>query len=432
MLEGDVNDWLDWGQQYPREAPLVVASSLADVQRVLAATTGAVRTVGAGHSFTPLLTGAGVVLSLDGYKGIVDVDTLACRARVRAGSRLHELTSQLHDYGLGFRNLGDIDVQSIAGATSTATHGTGRGLPCLSAEILALEIVRADGDVVEVRADADPELLAAARVALGALGVITQVELQLVPAHKLHRRTWSEPIGDLIESAPQRWDDHRNFEFFYIPFSGYGFGITHDITEAPARQSSKGDDDKAVHDLRRARTLLGWSTTLRRKVIQREVSRFPAEDSVDYNWRLLASERNVRFREMEYHLPLDTALPVLAEVIDLIETQCTDVFFPIEVRQTASDDGWLSPFNDGNRISIAVHSYYQDDHQFMFDLIEPVFLAAGGRPHWGKMHSLGAVELAQMYPRFHDFVALREQWDPHGRFLNAYLAQVLGGVRVAS
>lgn len=425
-------DWLDWGQQYPREAPLVVAASVSDVQRAMTSAPGAVRTVGAGHSFSPLLTGAGLVLSLDGYQGLVEVDTVNCRAKVRAGSRLHDLTAQLHDYGLGFRNLGDIDVQSIAGATSTATHGTGKELPCLSAEILGLELVLANGEVVRLHANTDPDLLAAARVAMGLLGVITEVEVQLVPAHKLHRRTWSEPIGDLIDSAPQRWSDHRNFEFFYIPFSGYGLAITHDITDAPVRRSAKGDDDKAVHDLRRARTLLGWSTSLRRKVIQREMSRFPAEDSVDYNWRLLASERNVRFREMEYHLPVDSALPVLRQVIDLIERDRRDVFFPMEVRQTAGDDGWLSPFGDGNRISIAVHSYYRDDHQFMFDLLEPIFLAAGGRPHWGKMHSLTAPQLARLYPRYDDFAELRAQWDPQGRFLNAHLAGMFEDVRVGN
>ena len=160
------------------------------------------------------------------------------------------------------------------------------------------------------------------------------------------------------------------------------------------------------------------------------MARFPAEDSVDYNWRLLSSERNVRFREMEYHLPLDTALPVLHEVIAAIERERSDVFFPIEVRQTAGDDGWLSPFRDGNRISVAVHSYYRDDHQFMFDLVEPMFLAAGGRPHWGKMHSLTGARLAAMYPRYDDFAQLREQWDPEGRFLNAHTAGMFEGAFV--
>ena len=422
-------DWLDWGQQYPREAPVVIASSVSQVQSALRSSAGPVRPIGAGHSFSPLVVSHGTILSLDGYSGVEWVDTESMRARVRAGTRLHELTAALHEHGLAMRNLGDIDVQSIAGATATATHGTGKELPCLSTEIESLEIVRADGEVVQIDRS-DPGLLRAARVSLGALGVVTAVELQVVDAHRLHRRTWSEPLAQIVERANQLWDEHRNFEFFYIPFSGYGLCITHDITEEPARHGPKGDDDKAVTDLRRARALLGWSPTLRRKVIRREMARFPAEDAVDYNWRLLASARNVRFREMEYHLPPDQAMEVLGEVIAYIEANRRDVFFPIEVRQTAGDDGWLSPFNDGNRISIAVHSWFEDDHQFMFDALEPIFLAAGGRPHWGKMHSLGAQQLAEMYPRWDDFAELREQWDPRGVFLNAHLARMFAGAHV--
>ena len=419
-------DWLDWGQQYQREAPVVIAGSVAHVQQVLQTSTGPVRPIGAGHSFSPLVTGSATVLSLDGHSGIEWLDAEAMVARVRAGTRLHHLTAALHEHGLAMRNLGDIDVQSVAGATATATHGTGRELPCLSAEVVGMEIVRADGEVVQIGAE-DPDILAAARVSLGALGVVTALDLQLVPAHRLHRRTWSEPLPQILERADGLWSEHRNFEFFYIPFSGYGLCITHDITEAPARMGPKGDDDKAVTDLRRARSLLSWSPRLRRAVIQREMARFPAEDAVDYNWRLLASDRNVRFREMEYHLPPARALDVLGEVITYIETQRPDVFFPIEVRQSAGDDGWLSPFNDGNRISIAVHSWYRDDHEFMFDALEPMFLAAGGRPHWGKMHSLGSEELARLYPRYDDFAELRARWDPEGRFVNDHLQRMFAG-----
>jgi len=418
--------WLDWSQQYPQQAPLVTVSSVEGVQQVVTSSTG-VRPIGAGHSFSPLVDGAKTVLSLDGFKGIEWVDTEHHRVRVRAGSRLHELTALLHQQGLAFRNLGDIDRQSVAGATATATHGTGKNLPCLSAEIRALQVVRADGDVVDINGESDPDLLAAARVSLGVLGVITAVELQLVEAHRLHRRTWSEPLGDILEAVEHLWDTHRNFEFFYIPFSGYGLCITHDITSESTRHGTKGDDDKAVRELRTARTALRRAPKLRRRLIQRAMSRFPSEDAVDYNWRLLASSRNELFREMEYHLPPEYAMSVLTEVIDRIERDRPDVFFPIEVRQTASDDGWLSPFSDGNRISIAVHSWYRDDHQFMFDLLEPLFLAAGGRPHWGKMHHVTGNTLEQMYPRFRDFAELREVWDPTGKFLNAHTSDLFVG-----
>jgi len=402
---------------------MVSVDSPSTVQDLLATTPGNVRVAGAGHSFTPLLTGADMVLNLDDYQGIVTIDAAGQTVTVRAGTRLRTLNAQLHEHGLAMRNLGDIDVQSIAGATATATHGTGARLPCMAAEVTGLELVRADGEIVQL-GQGDPDLVQGARVAVGCLGVITAMDLNVVPSYRLHRRTWSEPVDVALASAMQRWEDHRNYEFFYIPFSGYVLSITHDLTEDPIRRGEKGDDDKAVRDLRLARTLLGWAPALRRAVLRREISRFPAEDSVDYSWKLLASERNVRFKEMEYHLPVDVALALLPEIISLIERDRRDVFFPIEVRQTAADDSWLSPFNDGPRISIAVHAWYRDEHQFMFDTLEPLFLAAGGRPHWGKLHSLEMSQLAALYPRFGDFVDLRDQWDPKGRFLNPHTAQM--------
>ena len=269
-------------------------------------------------------------------------------------------------------------------------------------------------------------MLRATRVSLGALGVITHVDFQVVEAHRLHRRTWSEPLADMLASAHERWREHRNFEFYHIPFSDYCLGISHDITDEPVRPGPKGDEDKAVHDLRLARNLLGWWSGLRRLMIRREIARFPAEDAIDYNWKLLATERGVRFREMEYHLPVDAGLDALREVIRIIETKRPDVFFPIEVRQTAGDDSWLSPFQGGNRISVAVHSWFRDDHSFMHSLIEPVFLAAGGRPHWGKMHGLEREKLAMLYPDFERFDALRREWDPQGKFLNDHLKRLFG------
>ncbi|MFZ2101196.1 MAG: D-arabinono-1,4-lactone oxidase [Oricola sp.] len=421
--------WLDWGRQYPADRTRIeMPASLDELRATVAEAATTVRPIGAGHSFSPLVATGATVVCLDRFKGVESIDRDRKVARVRAGSRLKELTAALHAEGLAFRNLGDIDVQSIAGATATATHGTGATLPCLSAEIAGLQIVRADGSIVIIDGETEPDLLMAARVSLGALGVVTHVDFRVVEAHRLHRKTWSMPLTEVLSSAHDLWRAHRNFEFFYIPFSDYCLCITHDVTDEPSRAGPKGDDDKAVNDLRLARSLLGWSGRLRRFVIRRELSRFPAEDAVDYNWKLLASERNVRFREMEYHLPPETALDALGEVIRLIEARRRDVFFPVEVRQTAGDDSWLSPFQGGSRISIAIHSWWKDEHAFMHSLLEPVLLAAGGRPHWGKMHGLGKDRLQSLYPDFSRFNALRREWDPEGKFLNEHLTKLFGGV----
>ncbi|QKV20196.1 D-arabinono-1,4-lactone oxidase [Oricola thermophila] len=419
--------WIDWGRQYPAAGCRIeTPSNVEEMREIVAADHGPVRAVGAGHSFSPLVADAETLVSLDSFKGIEAIDREKGIARVRAGSRLHELTAALHEEGLAFRNLGDIDAQSIAGATATATHGTGVSLPCLSAEIAGLEILRADGSMVEIDGERDPDLLAAARVSLGALGIVTRIDFRVVEAHRLHRRTWSMPLAEALSSAQDLWRTHRNFEFYYIPFSDYCLAISHDLTDEAPRAGPKGDDDAAVHDLRRARDLLGWWRWLRRLVIRRELARFPEEDAVDYNWKLLASERNVPFRETEYHLPVDTALDALKEAVAIIEARCPEVFFPIEVRQTAGDDSWLSPFQGGNRISVAVHSWWKDGHAVLQSLVEPVFLAAGGRPHWGKMHGLGREKLEALYPDFARFDELRREWDPQGRFVNDHLATIFG------
>jgi FAD-linked oxidoreductase len=423
-----VNQWLDWARQYPLDSSVVYARSTEEVQRIVSSGDSRIRVTGAGHSFTPLLSNSQLLLNVDQCSGVVDISPDDQRVTVGAGTRLYDLNAQLHDHGLALRNLGDIDVQSVAGATATATHGTGQQLKCLAAEITAIELVNAQAEVTSINGDV-AELLHAGQVALGCLGVITAVELNVVPSYRLHRRTWSEPVEQTLQAAQSRWDRHRNFEFFYIPFTGYALAITHDVTDAPVRAGAQGDDDKAVRDLRRARTALKWVPRARTRVLRREIARFPAEDSVDYSWRLLASARNERFKEMEYHLPVDTALDAFNAVRDVIERDHPEVFFPIEVRKTAADDAWLSPFHGGPRISVAVHADYRDDHHALFAAVEPIFRRAGGRPHWGKMHALDATELASRYPRFDDFVDVRRQWDPEGRFLNPYTESLFGGDR---
>jgi FAD/FMN-containing dehydrogenase len=150
------------------------------------------------------------------------------------------------------------------------------------------------------------------------------------------------------------------------------------------------------------------------------------EDAVDEGWKLLSNERPVRFNEMEYHVPLDAHMAALREVLAAIERHRPDVFFPIEARVIDRDDAWLSPFYDRVSGSIAVHTYYKDDCEFLFELIEPIFRRFGGRPHWGKLHSLKAADFAALYPRWKEACAVRAAVDPQGRMLNDHLREVFG------
>ena len=254
-----------------------------------------------------------------------------------------------------------------------------------------------------------------------------EAEVRLKDAYRLHRRTWVEPIEQIIAEAPGRWSRHRHYEFLYIPFSGYGINISHDETDAAETQRRPSADEAGLASLRRLRDWLRWSTTIRRKLTAAALQRTPTEDVNGTSWKLLASERRTPFNEMEYHLPPDAGLAVFKEVIAYIEAQRRDVFFPIEVRKTAGDQSWLSPFQGGPRVSIAVHAQAGEDHSWFFDGVEPMFRAASGRPHWGKLHSLAAEDLAALYPDFERFTALRRELDPEWALHDTRSGAVLGG-----
>lgn len=419
--------WRNWsGNQTLSPRRWVRPDSLAALQALVREAGPGCRVVGSGHSFTPVAATEATLIDLSAFSGVRGSDPRTGRARLAAGTRLRELSPALQRDGLAFRNLGDIDVQTLAGAVSTATHGTGKHLPCLSAEIRAATLVTADGSLLRVDGETDPDLLAAVQVSLGLLGVLVEVEMAVVPAYRLHRRTWTLSLADFLSGAEDLWSRHRNFEAFYIPFSGRCLCIAHDLTEAPATRRAPTDDDAGVLGLKSIRDGLKDDPAKRRETLARAFDALPEEDVVDQGWQLLSSDRNVPFNEMEYHLPTETALEVLAELIETVERHCPDVFFPIEVRQTAGDTAWLSPFQHGPRTSLAVHAHAEDAYQWMMTRVEPLFQSAGGRPHWGKLHTQTARNLVGLYPDFERFQALRRDLDPVGTFLTPYLADLIG------
>ncbi|WP_323036154.1 D-arabinono-1,4-lactone oxidase [Pararhodobacter sp.] len=262
----------------------------------------------------------------------------------------------------------------------------------------------------------------AARVSLGALGVVTQAEVSVRPAFKLHRKSKARKLVDIMADAEDLWAMHRNFEFFVLPFCDYALQLTHDETTAPNLHIGSSDDEKSLRDLRLMRSMTKRLPGLRRRVLNAFLGGTKDEEEIGTSFELLASVRKTRFHEMEYHLPVAGAMDVLAEVVQTIERERPDVFFPLEVRKTAADTGWLSPFEGAPRVSIAVHAHQPDDYAWFFDRIEPIFRRKGGRPHWGKLHSLGARDLGDLYPRFGDFQRLRREMDPQGRLINPHLA----------
>jgi len=320
----------------------------------------------------------------------------------------------------------DIDEQVLAGALSTCTHGTGAGIGALPTFVVGMDIVLASGEEVRCNARHNSELFRAVQVSLGALGVITSVTLQNTEPYRLRRESWIEDWDTTLDEAQLRADKHRNFEFYYVPFSDRCFVHTHDFSDEQSHATPMHDQNEAVLDLKTVRDYLGWSDTLRSIPIKALGALIDREVQVEASWLSYASERNVRFNEMEYHLPRESGLDALREIRQVLESGHREVFFPIEVRFIKGDDIWLSPFQGRDSMSIAVHRYYAEDYQAYFDSIEPILRKYGGRPHWGKLNSLAAKDFAQLYPHWNEWLAVRQDVDPGGKFLNPYLRKVFG------
>ena len=425
MTDTTTSHWQNWSKSLPpSKAQIHTPENLETLTSVVKSHSSGIRPVGSGHSWMPLVPSKTAIVKLDHFGGVGEINAETQQAWLGAGGRLHDLSPELADRGYAFRNLGDIDVQTLAGATSTGTHGTGETLQALAAEIQGLRLVTGSGEHIEISADQNADWLDGGRVALGALGILTEIKMQLVERFKLHRQVWPESHKHTLENAERHWRENRNFEFFYIPFSDTNLLITHNVTEAPNTQRNGDNSTSAVMQLKSLRDALKWCSPLRRWLLKRAISKEPTENVIGESWDMLASERNVLFNEMEYHLPVDKGLEALEEVRHYIEKKRTDAFFPFEARKTAGDTAWLSPFSGGSRISVAVHCYHKDAFDFLFTDVEPIFQKYGGRPHWGKLNSMTAAQAREWYPDFEKFAALRRELDPDGRFLNGYLSDL--------
>ena len=414
--------WRNWsGSQQCLPTARVAPASVAELQELVAGAEGVVRAVGAGHSFTALVPTDGTIVSLSRLSGVLSHDPGTLQATLWAGSRLGDIGAPLEQAGQALVNMPDIDEQTLAGCLATATHGTGTGIGCMSTFIEGLQLVNARGELVECDRQRNARLFDAARVSLGSLGIITQVRLQNVAPYRLRRETVWRKFDEMLAVAESEADKHRNFEFYYVPFSGMGFTDTHDITTEAVSSTDKLDGNEGVRDLQLARDWLDKTPRLRELVLGTYMKTLGDEVTVENSWKNYASERNVRFNEMEYHLPREHGLQALREVRTALETQHPEVFFPIEVRFVKGDDIWLSPFYQRDCCSIAVHRYFDEDYAPYFRSIEPIFRKYHGRPHWGKLNTLQQPDFRRLYPRWKDFVEVRREMDPQGRFLNPYL-----------
>lgn len=420
------------GPTSAEELAAIVARASADGDRL--------RVVGAGHSFTPVAAGDDVMVNLDGMSGIVAVDEARQRVRFHAGTRLRDIPALLEPFGLALANQGDVNPQSLAGAISTSTHGTGLGFTGFAGTVTGLSLMGPDGGVRELSAESEPEIFDLARVGLGVLGVVTEIELRCVPAFDLIAEEKVAGFSEMLDGLEERMRSADHFEFYWFPHTDSV--LTKTNTRVAPGQAGPGH-------LAEAGVRNRWLTLVDKEVVENGALRLAVEfgakvpaavpsinrlaQSVvsDRTYRapghdVFVTPRRVRFNEMEYALPFASGVEAIREIAETIEVKGWAISFPIEVRCAAGDDVPLSTASGRETMYIAAHRFAKEDYAEYFRVLEGIFNRHGGRPHWGKIHTRTSAQLRELYPRFDDFCDLRGRLDPDGMFGNRFTDSLFG------
>jgi L-gulonolactone oxidase len=391
------------------------------------------KAVGSGHSFTGCSVPEQVMIRMDGLSSIIHADKDSGRVTVGAGTGLRKLNAGLAAFDLALANLGDIDKQTISGAISTGTHGTGARLGGLATQVVALDLVTADGSVLHCSAQEHPEVFAAARVSVGALGVISSITLQCVPAFLLRAQEMPLPLGDVLDGFDEFADSNDHFEFYWFPHTDIALTKRNNRVGPGVAPSPVGrvrgwvDDELLSNKVFELTNRLAVQRPGLVPRINRIASRaLSAREYVDASYKVFCSERNVIFRESEYAVPRENVVDVIRRLRDWIDTSGSRIPFPIEVRVAAADDIWLSTAYGRDTAYIAIHQYHRLPHDPYFQAFERIVSDYDARPHWGKLHTLTAQDLQTRYPRFNDYLAVRTRLDSHRTFENPYTRQVFG------
>jgi FAD/FMN-containing dehydrogenase len=386
-------DWQNWsGSQKHAALELAFPESELAVADLIQRAAGAgrnVRGIGSAHSFVPFWTDDYLV-SLDNMAGLISHDAAARQVTVWAGTKLHQLGEPLWDLGLAMENMGDIDRQSVAGAISTGTHGTGATLQNISSQVVGLRLVKANGAIVDIDRSTDADLLRAAQVSMGTLGVITQVTLQAVPAYHLHERNWQASVAECAEAREDLIANNRHWEFFWDPQTDQCAMKTLNATAAHSLDS----------------TLQG--------------------QNIGRSYRVIPSSREFKFNEIEFSVPAAAGWECFLALRHLIQTDFDDVRWPLEYRTLKADDIFLSSANDRDSVTISAHQGAKQPYKAFFSAVENLFREYDGRPHWGKIHTQQASQLEVSMPQFNRFREIRQSMDPQGLFLNPFLKTVFG------
>lgn len=390
-----------------------------------------IRLIGSGHSFTSLCSTDNILISLDNYQGIISVDKEQKQVVVEAGTKLKLLGDLLFKENLAMENLGDINVQSIAGAISTGTHGTGTQFKSISNQVIALKFVNGKGEIIECSATKNAELFKSAQVSLGCLGIITEVTLQCVTSYKLKLQNKKEKLSDVLKTLHKRNSENRNFEYYWIPYTDTAWTKTSNIVEnsEPDKVSFFNYWTEYVLENYMFKLLCDYAkifpsqNTLIAKITAASISNVK---KVYHSHKVYATQRLVKFNEMEYNIPAETYKDVFKDIKKIVNSKKYNIHFPIENRWVKSDDIHMSPAYGRDSAYIACHVYNKKEYKAYFSALEEVFKTYDGRPHWGKLNTFTTEDVIKMYPKFDVFLKNRKEHDPENIFINPYLKNLFG------
>ena len=416
-------EWQNWSGSVSARPERIERPRTEAELSALVAGSARVRVAGTGHSFMPLCETDGTLLSLANQEGAIEVSADRKTVWTPAGRSVAAFTEALWGHGLSMANQGDINKQAMAGAVSTATHGTGRTLGSLSTQVAGLRLVLADGLVVECDKDREPELFEAARVSLGMIGVISAIKLNVVPAFRLRETNQRRPINEVLDQWDVLADEYRHCEFWNFPYTDH-------VTFKTLEVVDQGDDPdevdrsrvvfRAVSDLAAASPRM--APTLQRLLVRGQGR--SAHTRAAPAWRIFPSERDIKFEEMEYEIPAENGIAALKAARALVRDRRYPIIFPFEFRTVKEDDIWMSPMHAGPCVSISFHQYAAMPWEEPFKAVEEVFTAHGGRPHWAKRHTMTSDDVLRLYPMARRWGAVRKRVDPTAKFMNAHLREL--------
>ena len=426
--------WSNWaGNQQTGTVLLSKPQTESELQQVVqsAQLSGRrVKAVGSGHSFTAIAVSEEVLVDLSDYDEIVAIDKINQTVTVQSGIQLSKLNQALYENSLAMQNLGDIAYQTIAGAISTSTHGTGAKFTGIANQVVALRIVLADSSIVECSANVNAQLFSCARVGLGALGLISTVTLKVVPAFNLAVIEEPMRVDDVLQNLDMHVDSNDHFEFFWVPHTGWALTKRNNRNNLPIEPMSKMSHwySKTLMENYAfgAVCMLGKA---RPSLIPKLAKALPSSGRNEYSdasHKVFASKRIIKFYEMEYAIPREACAEALNRVRRMVTDSGFFLNFPVEVRFTAPDEIPLSTASNRESAYIAVHIYKGMNYVPYFKEVESIMNSYQGRPHWGKLHFQSAATLASRYPQWDVFQAVRNQVDPQRMFSNQYLETVLG------